>query len=208
VVINEEITVLYNSISINNASVINVVDVPVGTSNANILFVVRNDGDQMLTLGDLTINVTQGDITTSGLITANLPGGSLTYFTIAPDTSSIGLFSCMISITSSDSNENPFNFTISGEIVPLPPDDADGDGIDDDWEMFYFGSLDVVTISTDYDNDGYSDLQEYLNWSNGIVDPDGNEFSPKYVNAPGGEGYENSDSHFWLLILPAILATP
>ena len=38
--------------------------------------------------------------------------------------------------------------------------DSDGDGLDDDWERKYFGSLDRDG-SGDFDGDGFSDLEEY-----------------------------------------------
>ncbi|MBW2680983.1 MAG: calcium-binding protein [Deltaproteobacteria bacterium] len=41
-------------------------------------------------------------------------------------------------------------------------DDSDNDGIPDDWEMQYFGSLDRDGTG-DFDGDGISDLDEYLN---------------------------------------------
>ncbi len=48
--------------------------------------------------------------------------------------------------------------------------DEDGDGMSDGWELFYFGSL-AQTGTGDYDSDGVSNLQEYLNGSdpNNIV---------------------------------------
>ncbi|MGD9158479.1 MAG: chitobiase/beta-hexosaminidase C-terminal domain-containing protein, partial [Desulfobacteraceae bacterium] len=50
-------------------------------------------------------------------------------------------------------------------------DDTDGDGLDDDWEMTYFGTLDRDGTG-DFDGDGISDLDEFLNGS----DPtEGNE---------------------------------
>ncbi len=40
--------------------------------------------------------------------------------------------------------------------------DSDGDGMPDDWEMLYFGNLDRDRTG-DFDGDGISDLDEYLN---------------------------------------------
>src|SRR6185503_9613825 len=39
--------------------------------------------------------------------------------------------------------------------------DTDGDGIDDDWEVAYFGNL-SRNGSGDFDGDGQTDLQEFL----------------------------------------------
>jgi parallel beta-helix repeat protein len=67
--------------------------------------------------------------------------------------------------------------------------DSDHDGIDDSWELLFFGNLQTADSSSDYDQDGYSDLQEYLNNCNRYIDPEGASFDPTAANAPGGEGY-------------------
>ncbi len=67
--------------------------------------------------------------------------------------------------------------------------DSDTDGIDDDWEMTYFGNLTTANSVSDFDHDGYSDKQEYLNDKAGLRDPSGKIYDPKIVNAPGGLGY-------------------
>ncbi len=69
---------------------------------------------------------------------------------------------------------------------------------DDDWEMDYFGNLQTADKTTDWDDDGYSDLQEYLNRD--ILDKNGNSYDPKVENAPDGPGYNSANRGF----LPAI----
>jgi hypothetical protein len=85
--------------------------------------------------------------------------------------------------------------------------DSDNDSINDQWEIDNFGDLTTADATTDYDNDGYSDLQEYLNSSAAETDPQGNPYDPKTVNAPGGTGYVpiSSSSSFWTIMLPVIL---
>ena len=68
--------------------------------------------------------------------------------------------------------------------------DTDNDGIADSWEMAQFGNLTTANATSDYDRDGYSDLQEFLNWQSGLTDPLGAAYDPKTANAPGGEGYD------------------
>lgn len=47
--------------------------------------------------------------------------------------------------------------------------DDDADGLPDDWEREYFGGLGVADASTDFDNDGTRDLDEYANDSDPVV---------------------------------------
>ncbi|WP_136808907.1 hypothetical protein [Desulfosediminicola flagellatus] len=100
------------------------------------------------------------------------------------------------------STVNPASLVISPAIL-----DADGDKIDDDWEIANVplgtpgDPLDVFSENGDYDEDGYSDYQEYLNRDS--QDPEGNAFDPTVVNAPGGDGYGmQSDGS---AIVPALL---
>ena len=47
-------------------------------------------------------------------------------------------------------------FVIAGDLA-----DSDGDGIDDSWEIEWFGDLDTANATSDYDGDGISDLTEF-----------------------------------------------
>ena len=49
-------------------------------------------------------------------------------------------------------------FTTASVLVPV---DADGNGINDDWEMQYFGQI-GIDPNADPDGDGFSNLQEFL----------------------------------------------
>ncbi|BHH85097.1 hypothetical protein [Desulforhopalus sp. 52FAK] len=88
--------------------------------------------------------------------------------------------------------------TVNAVTVTVKIVDNDSDGIDDDWEIEYNpdglginddGVLDYFTATGDYDNDGYSDYQEYVNAQNGETDPDGGSYNPTVENAPNGTGY-------------------
>jgi len=46
-------------------------------------------------------------------------------------------------------------------VLRLGGTDTDGDGMDDDWEMAYFGTL-ARDGTGDFDGDGQTDLQEFL----------------------------------------------
>jgi len=55
----------------------------------------------------------------------------------------------------------------------LPPADSDEDGIDDSWEIQYFGNLTTATNITDSDGDGLLDRDEYANETDPInIDSD------------------------------------
>jgi hypothetical protein len=86
--------------------------------------------------------------------------------------------------------------------------DEDEDGIDDQWERDHVpggtppgNALNIFTATGDYDKDGYSDYQEYHNWHDGVDDPNGTEFDPIVVNAPGGVGWVAPST---LGVLPAL----
>ena len=75
--------------------------------------------------------------------------------------------------------------SVYGNGVPV---DTDSDGIDDSWEQTNFGDLTTATATSDYDEDGYLDLQEYQNNKAIVSDPDGVAFDPKRANAPNDTG--------------------
>jgi len=50
--------------------------------------------------------------------------------------------------------------------TPDPPADTDSDGMADAWETSTFGDLDQTAV-TDFDSDGYDDLEEYLHYLGG-----------------------------------------
>ena len=83
--------------------------------------------------------------------------------------------------------------------------DTDDDGLLDAWEVTHFGDLTTADGTTDYDRDGYSDLQEYLNGLGGETDPQGGRYDPTKFNAPGGTGYISVDEGFWELMIPVII---
>ncbi|MCP4346528.1 MAG: hypothetical protein GY795_13505 [Desulfobacterales bacterium] len=52
-------------------------------------------------------------------------------------------------------------------VVLPPPFDTDGDGMPDNWEIYYFGDLSRDGTG-DFDGDGVTDLQEYINKTNPV----------------------------------------
>jgi len=120
VVSPEEITVRYEGEAIvdDDSVPIDVGSFVLDSPDADLVFIVRNDGEQDLAWIDLTITATEGaflpptDPTPTSII-----GGGVTFFTVTPDTTVLGRFSGDVSLGNSDSGENPFDFTITGEVV-------------------------------------------------------------------------------------------
>jgi hypothetical protein len=90
------------------------------------MFTVRNDGDATLTLGDPTV---PDGYTVNGLVSSLAPGASDT-FTVVLETATPGTKTGQISFSNNDSDENPFNFTITGKVTATPEVAVSGNGID------------------------------------------------------------------------------
>jgi hypothetical protein len=75
---------------------------------------------------------------------------------------------------------NAIGSTVAGSATFSPPDE-DGDGISDVWETNFFANLTTANATSDYDKDGYSDRQEYLN---------GGGYNPTIQDPPDGPGYD------------------
>jgi len=67
----------------------------------------------------------------------------------------LGLYKIMLTVQNTSGNSSTA-FTAVYSIV-----DLDGDDLPDWWEVKYFGAIPEQSGSDDYDNDGYSNLQEY-----------------------------------------------
>jgi hypothetical protein len=108
-------------------------------------------------------------------------------------------------LTGATEGENSFpDLPVSvtdGAVIVHTFSDADQDGIDDAWEEEFFGDLETADAFTDYDHDGYTDLQEYLNSIAGETDPEGNPYNPKEKNSPDGTGYSTASSRPWIQLL-------
>jgi hypothetical protein len=81
-------------------------------------FVVRNDGDNRLDLGG--INLPVGFIILEGLVSSLAPGES-DQVTIRMVSAVAGSFGGQVSFSTNDSDEDPFNFSISGTVENKTP---------------------------------------------------------------------------------------
>jgi P pilus assembly chaperone PapD len=107
-----------NNIVDGQATAIDFGSVVQGQTGPSLTFTVRNDGNQNLTLG--TVNLPAGYTLTEGLSASLAPGASDT-FTVRLDSATPGAKTGDISFTNNDSNENPFNFPITGTVTPATP---------------------------------------------------------------------------------------
>lgn len=89
-----------------------------GDTGPSLTFTVKNDGTDVLVLD--TVNLPAGFILTKALAGQLNPGDSDT-ITIQLDTSAPGVKSGTVSFATSDPNQNPFTFAITGNVAVVVP---------------------------------------------------------------------------------------
>jgi hypothetical protein len=80
-------------------------------------FNIRNFGEAPLQLGNPVLT---GPFSIAGQFPTAIAGNLNQIFRVALDTSTPGKYQGSISFTNNDSNENPFNFALSAEVIPEP----------------------------------------------------------------------------------------
>ena len=84
-----------------------------------------------------------------------------------------------INITSTTQNRSLMGIAFDGGVIDITdPTDSNSNGIGDNWETFYFGSLGVVDHDADEEPDGLTNLEEWQNLTRPMVadtDSDGLE---------------------------------
>jgi hypothetical protein len=116
-----EITVLDGFMTILDGSLVPI-DFGVGTIGMTAptrTFTVRNDGNNTLTLGAVTLPA--GFSLVEGLA-ASLTPRAIDTFTVQLDISAVGVPAGEISISTNDGDESPFNFPIAGTVVNPAPE--------------------------------------------------------------------------------------
>ncbi|NER33337.1 MAG: DUF4347 domain-containing protein [Oscillatoria sp. SIO1A7] len=97
-------------------------------SNPVKTFTIANSGNADLTLGAETLTGT-GYSLVGSFPTANIAAGGSTTFQIQLDASNPGTFNGNLSFVNNDTDENPYNFSLTGEITAAPePEIAVSDG--------------------------------------------------------------------------------
>lgn len=93
-----------------------------GQAGPTRTFTLKNDGGSTLTLGTLSL---PAGFSLVGQFPANVARGDSASFTVRLNTASSGAFSGQISFTSNDSKASPFNFAVTGTVLPTltrPPE--------------------------------------------------------------------------------------
>ena len=106
--------------------------------------------------------------------------------------------------TCTDSGESAFSEALLWTAPVMP--DIDFDGLSDDWETFYFGSLSRAGSNTDTDGNGVNDLEEFIAGTDPLNASDGTSLA---ISSSGtinflarqatGSGYENRIRRYRLL---------
>ena len=137
-------------------------------------FTIRNAGTAPLSVSGVTLS---GGGAASFLVSspspASVPANASGTFTVSFTAAATGAAACVVEVASDDADENPFTFAVAGDGVATASEDTDLDGLDDAWETSEFGDL-SRDGSGDADDDGLSDLDEYLLGTDpNVADTDG-----------------------------------
>ncbi|PHS10434.1 MAG: hypothetical protein COA78_11410, partial [Blastopirellula sp.] len=103
-----------DTVLVDGTSTFNFSSTTTGTSVSHT-FEIRNDGTADLTLG--TPTVPTGFTLSSGPSLSTLISGASTTFTVQLDATAAGSYSGTVSFTNNDSDENPFDFDVSGTVT-------------------------------------------------------------------------------------------
>jgi len=118
----EEITVLHDALSVVSGETIPIDfgQVDQSGSDVDIVFEVRNDGEQTLSLGAISV---PGGFSVTSPPSADIPASGSTSFTVTLNTGIGGVFSGNVSLANSDGprspdglDEDPFTFAIIGQV--------------------------------------------------------------------------------------------
>jgi len=113
----EDITILYDGDAITGGETVDLGAFGLGATDGSVVFIVRNDGEQALSLGEVT--------TSAGLIATDPPSstvapGDTTHFLIQLSTASPGPMAGSVSLPSSDPDNSPFSFSVSWTVLNPP----------------------------------------------------------------------------------------
>ena len=93
-----------------------------GGSSLTRTFTVSNTGNATLTTSGLSV---PSGYTVTDPLSGSIAAGSSDTFTVRLDATTVGTKSGQISFTTNDSDENPYNFAITGTVTGSPPANAE-----------------------------------------------------------------------------------
>jgi hypothetical protein len=143
-------------------------NVPDGKALSRVGLELKPDGTTFTAAVTVTLPYTGVGI--QGLIESSL---DVVYFQ-GPDYANAGIANVAVNTGNHSVTFTTTHFTTF--VLAGQPRDTDGDGIDDWWEMYWFGDLTTANATSNYDGDGISDLIEFRYWNLGL--------NPKEVDAP------------------------
>ncbi|MDA1018009.1 MAG: choice-of-anchor D domain-containing protein, partial [Planctomycetota bacterium] len=171
---------------------------PVGGTEPARTLTVKNVGTSTLDLGSVSLPV--GFTLAEGL-SSSLSAGQSDTFRVTRSTSSSGTFSGGLSFSTNDSDEDPFNLTVSASIVAAPSAARPTvNSVELHPNRVKFGSAFTVSVSASDGDDDLDTIRVFLDAnSNGVVDlgidgklsesrPDGNGRSTYEIYAWMGGG--------------------
>lgn len=92
---------------------------PVGTPVSKTFTITNEESGAYANLSVGNLSLPSG-FSLVGVFPSSIAGGANDTFEVRLDASSAGTYSGTLSFYTNDSDENPYNFTITGEVVPLP----------------------------------------------------------------------------------------
>jgi len=146
--------------------------VSIGSGSVTVTYTIENTGSGALNVGAITFSGTNAsDFTLLAAPVSSVPAGETTSFKIGFNPTVLGIKNATVNIVSDDSDENPYNFAISGLGVQTYSD-TDQDGITDNFDI-------------DDDNDGILDIIEQTNC---LISPFASTVQYTFLNETFGSG--------------------
>jgi hypothetical protein len=166
--------------------------VVLGGTTSTKTFVIKNNRVGTLAIGSVSVPI---GFSLIAIPIPYLPPGETTQLTVRLDTSSMGTKSGQIRFATNDSNENPFNFSITGVVAPVTiiAGDYNNDGLVNslDYQVWRstFGSV-GTNLPADGNGNGIVDAADYVVWRKSI----GNGATANSIVACGeAEDQDDSD---------------
>ena len=217
----------------NTTSIVSVNSVGTGTGSANSAYASMSPTGRYVVFQSWATNLTADTTFTMGqaflrdmnagvtwMLSRNcIDGAAGNSLSLTPVISGDGRKAYFLSYAS-DLIAGDGNLSIDLFSVTLQGNDTDQDGLDDDWEMTYFGYL-SQNGSGDFDHDGTSNLEEFLAGTN----PANNDLILRaitvssatsqevmiYWNSKPGHQYEvqykdSVDDSAWKLLMPGVIS--